>query len=224
MRLFIATDSISARNNPQRLRCTRLNSSQRKIRLGRCLRYIGGNQSQRIVEIRETRRKMENRGEAGEFDWLKASFFPPSWEGSFFGWEEKLTWMQLAVSTLQEPLSEKRLHRSIYGWKSIHHAPLWPEKFSVGTWWPIIECASSRGNQSDATLRWTFIRAKIALAFTDHTAFAGAFESVGCRNTSWRKCSDRTCTIIAFLRFPVKRTILSSFRLVVVSKIQPRAD
>lgn len=198
MHLFIATDSISARNNPQRLRCTRLNSSQRKIRLGRCLRYIGGNQSQRIVEIRETRRKMENRGEASEFDWLKAFFFFLVRRQFFFGWEEKLAWMQLAVSALQESLSEKRLHRSIYGWKSIHHAPLWPEKFSVGTWWPIIECASSRGNQSDATLRWTFIRAKIALAFTDHTAFARAFESASCRNTSWQKCSDRTCTIMRF--------------------------
>lgn len=36
---------------------------------------MGGNQSQRIVEIRETRRKMENRGEADVFDWLKAFFF-----------------------------------------------------------------------------------------------------------------------------------------------------
>ena len=214
MHLFIATDSISARNNPQRLRCTRLNSSQREIRLERCLRYIEGNQSERIVEIGETRRKMENRGEAGEFDRLKAFFFFLV-RRQFFGREEKLAWMQLAVSALREPLSEKRLHRSIYGWKSIHHAPLWPEKFSVGTWWPIIECASSRGKQSDATLRWTFIRAKIALAFTDHIAFARSFESASCRNTSWQKCRDR----IAFLQFSVKRTILSLFRFVVLSKI-----
>lgn len=92
MHLFIATDSISARNNPQRLRCTRLNSSQRKISLERCLTYIGGNQSQRIVEVRETRRKMENRGEAGEFDRLKAFIFFLVRRQFFFFLDEKRSW------------------------------------------------------------------------------------------------------------------------------------